>query len=116
MTAKSIVDETFENRKQESERVKGKYVNRIPIIILKDKRSTMADIDKNKFLVPKDMTITQFMYIVRKRINIKPEEALFVLVNGGLINGNKLMGDIYEIKKNDDGFLYMTYTSENTFG
>ena len=116
MAAKSIMDETFENRKQESERVKSKYVNRIPVIVLKDKRSVMADIDKNKFLVPKDMSITQFMYIVRKRIKMKPEEALFVLVNGGLINGNKLMGDIYENKKNEDGFLYMTYTSENTFG
>ena len=30
---------------------------------------------------------------------MKPEEALFVLVNGELINGNKLMGDIYENKK-----------------
>ena len=116
MAAKSIMDETFENRKQESERVKGKYVNRIPVIVLKDKRSAMVDIDKNKFLVPKDMSITQFMYIVRKRIKMKPEEALFVLVNGELINGNKLMGDIYENKKNEDGFLYMTYTSENTFG
>lgn len=116
MAAKSIMDETFENRKQESDRVKCKYVNRIPVIVLKDKRSTMLDIDKNKFLVPKDMSITKFMYIVRKRIKVKPEEALFILVNGELINGNKLMGDIYENKKDEDGFLYMTYTSENTFG
>jgi hypothetical protein len=30
--------------------------------------------------------------------------------------GNKKISDIYVEHKNKDGFLYITYSSENTFG
>ena len=65
-----------EVRMQESSRVLIKYPDRIPIIVCKANDCNLPTIDKQKFLVPKDMTVGQFMYIIRKRIRLKPEKAL----------------------------------------
>jgi GABA(A) receptor-associated protein len=105
-----------EYRISECKRILSKYPDRIPIIVCRDKKCTLADIDKQKYLVPKDMNMGQFIYIIRKRIKLESSEALFVLVNNNLIPGNKVLDDVYENLKDKDGFLYVSYTSENTFG
>ena len=101
---------------KESDRIKNKYPNRIPIIVEKKKDSELPDIDKSKFLVQKDMIINQFIYIIRKKINLKPNEAIFVTINNQMCISNQSLSEIYDKHKNDDGFLYITYSSENTFG
>ena len=55
-------------------------------------------------------------YIIRKRIKLKPEEALFVIVNNNLVSSSEQINSVYEKHKDEDGFLYVIYTSENTFG
>ena len=107
---------TEEYRINECKRIINKYPERIPIIVCKDKKCKLVDIDKQKFLVPRDMNLGQFIYIIRKRIKLDPNEALFVLVNNNLIPGNKVLNEVYENNKDHDGFLYVTYSSENTFG
>lgn len=107
---------TYEEKKQESERIREKYPDRLPIIVKKDKNCILQDIDKEKYLVPKDMSLSQFMFVIRKRIHLDPATALFILINGNLINGTKIMDNIFNEHKQEDGFLYVTYTSENTFG
>lgn len=105
-----------EKRIDESSRILKKYKDRIPIIVCKAPGCTLPDIDKQKYLVPKDMNVGQFIYIIRKRINLESNEALFVLINNNLSTSNKILQDIYENNKDPDGFLYVTYCSENTFG
>ena len=112
----------FKKSKSESERISEsskiieRYPDRIPIIVEKDKKCKIKDIDKNKFLVPNDMTLGQFIYVVRKRIKLDPTEALFFFVNNILCNNTQTLGEIYKTYKDKDGFLYILYTSENTFG
>ena len=101
---------------KESERIKNKYPNRIPIIVEKKKDSELPDIDKSKFLVQEDMIINQFIYIIRKKINLKPNEAIFVTINNQMCISNQSLSEIYDKHKNDDGFLYITYSGENAFG
>ncbi|KAL5163630.1 Autophagy-related protein 8C [Glycine soja] len=69
-----------------------------------------------RYLVPADLTVGQFVYVVRKRIKVSAEKAIFVFVNNTLPPTAALMSSIYEENKDDDGFLYMTYSGENTFG
>ena len=107
---------SFDSRKKESQKILLKYPSRIPIIVEKCKNCTLNDIDKIKYLVPKDMYISQFIFIIRKRVQLEPSESLFVMINHQLPRSNALVGDIYEEQHNEDGFLYVTYTSENTFG
>ena len=105
-----------EKRISESDRILKKYPNRIPVIVEKDPRSKLNDIDKNKFLVPNDMNFSQFIYVIRRRINLLPEAALFLFVNGIMAKNGSSMNEIYQTHKDKDGFIYITYTSENTFG
>ena len=76
----------------------------------------MNDIDKTKYLVPSDLKMNQFLFIVRKRLKLKPHEAIFLLVNDQLCPSNMSFFEIYEKHADEDGFLYIIYTSENTFG
>lgn len=104
------------SRKNESTKIILKYPDRIPVIVNKSSKSTLNTLKKNKFLVEKDMKYMNFIFTIRNNINLDKSQSLFTLVNNTLINGNQTMGDIYNDHKNDDGFLYVVYTSENTFG
>jgi len=107
---------SFEKRKHESNNVHKKYPDRIPIVVQKHGSSTLPDIDKCKYLVPKDMTMSQFMFFIRKRIQLDPSQTLFFTVNQDLVASSTLLCDVYHDKKDEDGFLYVTYTNENVFG
>uniref|UniRef100_A0A453D003 Autophagy-related protein n=1 Tax=Aegilops tauschii subsp. strangulata TaxID=200361 RepID=A0A453D003_AEGTS len=69
-----------------------------------------------RYLVPADLTVGQFVYVVRKRIKLSAEKAIFIFVKNTLPPTAALMSAIYEENKDEDGFLYMTYSGENTFG
>lgn len=105
-------------RKLESNKIKEKYLDRVPIICEKDPKSRLADIDKTKYLVPNDLTVSQFAFIVRKRIALDKNSALFLLVNGkNSITGDSSLNEIYETHKDpEDGFLYISYTGELIWG
>ena len=107
---------TFDNRKSESSRILEKYPDRIPIIVLKNNTCDLPTIDKHKYLVPKDMSFSQFIFVIRKRIQLDPSQSLFTVINGKLVNGSTNVDIIYNDLKDKDGFLYVVYTSENTFG
>ncbi|KAK6083286.1 autophagy protein 8 [Seiridium cupressi] len=79
-------------------------------------KSDIATIDKKKYLVPADLTVGQFVYVIRKRIKLSPEKAIFIFVDEVLPPTAALMSSIYEEHKDEDGFLYITYSGENTFG
>ncbi|CAN8025108.1 unnamed protein product [Ixodes persulcatus] len=103
-----------EQRKQEADAILEKYPHRIPVIVERAPNSHVPSIDKQKFLVPSDITVAQFMWIVRKRIHLSPEKALFVFV--GRLMPHLSMGDLYGTYRDEDGFLYLAYSGENTFG
>ena len=109
---------TFEKRVEESYRVLTKYPDRLPIIC---EKSVVApkecpDIDKKKYLVPKDLTVGQFLYIVRKRLLLPPEKAIFLFVGKNIPPTTAFIIDIYNTYKDKDGFLYIDYGFENVFG
>jgi GABA(A) receptor-associated protein len=109
---------SFEHRKAESNRILTKYPDRIPIICQKSKsaNSTCPIIDKQKYLVPVDLSIGQYMYIIRKRLLLSSEKALYIFINGTIPSVGKLINNIYHEHKDVDGFLYIYYNLENTFG
>ncbi|KAG0281144.1 ubiquitin-like protein atg8 [Linnemannia exigua] len=109
-------EHTFEKRKAEAERIRQKYPDRIPVICERIEKSDIAQIDKKKYLVPSDLTVGQFVYVIRKRIKLSPEKAIFIFVNEVLPPTAALMSSIYEEHQDKDGFLYITYSGENTFG
>ncbi|KAI9094289.1 hypothetical protein K1719_026871 [Acacia pycnantha] len=110
------MEHPLERRQAESARIREKYPDRIPVIVERAEKSDVPEIDKKKYLVPADLTVGQFVYVVRKRIKLSPENAIFIFVKNILPPTAAMMSAIYEEYKDEDGFLYMTYSGENTFG
>ncbi|KAF8952786.1 ubiquitin-like protein atg8 [Podila verticillata] len=106
----------FETRKAESARIRQKYPDRVPIICEKADKADITTIDKNKYLVPADLTVGQFMYVIRKRMELSPERGIFLFVGEVLPLAAALISSLYEEYRDDDGFLYFTYAGESTFG
>ena len=71
---------------------------------------------KEKFLVPGDLRMSQFMFVIRKRINIRPEQAIFIFCNGQILLNQSEIKDIYNKNKHEDNYLYLQYSGESTFG
>lgn len=103
---------------EEFGKFKERYPDRIPVFML---RATKIDpsfpqLSKNKFLVPKNLTIGMFSYVVRKHLTLPPEKALFLFVGNTLYTTGTLMSDIYAANRSDDGALRIVYMSESAFG
>jgi GABA(A) receptor-associated protein len=107
---------SLEQRREEAVRIKNKYSDRIPVIVEKAIESKIQDLDKRKFLVPGELTLGQFVYVIRKRIKLNPNESIFLFVNDVLPSGTTMMSQLYENYKDEDEFLYIKYSGENTFG
>lgn len=107
----------FDARYKEATDVLDKYPDKIPIIVEKNRKSNdIPTLDKIKFLVPKDLTIGQLLYVIRKRMTLSPEKALFVFIKNILPPTSMTVYDAYLLYKDDDNFLYITYSGENSFG
>lgn len=104
------------DRRGEASRIRAKYPDRCCVIVTKAANNDAPDIDRHKYLVPGDISMGQFTYVIRKRIKVNPEKAIFLFVGNSLPASGDLMAAVYEEKKSPDGFLYVTYSSENTFG
>ena len=118
MTSRYRQTKSFEERKRESSHMREKYPDRVCIICEKSPKSgSVPDIDKNKFLVPTTLTVGQFIFIVRKKIKVEPSKAIFVFVESRILPPVSMtMIDLYAKHKHEDGLLYLTYATENTFG
>jgi len=109
-------ENNLEQRKSEAEKIRNKYPDRIPVVVERVPNSQIPEIDKRKFLVPNDISVAQFMWIIRKRIQLPSEKAIFLFVNKTIPQSSSTMGQIYTNFKDEDGFLYISYSGENTFG
>jgi len=108
---------SFEHRLSESSRITQKYPDRIPIICEKVmSQRNLPHIDKNKYLVPFDLTIGQFIYVIRKRLKLKSEEAIFLFISNFIAPSSCFVCELYNRFKDPDGFLYIQYSKENVFG
>ncbi|KAG1326110.1 autophagy-related protein 8i [Cocos nucifera] len=107
---------SFEERLDESRDIVAKYPDRVPVIVERFARCDLPEMEKKKYLVPRDMSVGQFIHILSGRLHLGPGKALFVFVKNTLPQTASLMDSIYESYKDEDGFLYICYSSEKTFG
>ena len=118
--------ELSEDKQFQFNKLRCKYPDRVPIII---EESTNIKLKNYKYLVPKDINMSQFLYIIRTNMNIDEKQAIFMFVKNGnnlnsknsnkdyiLVNLNELIENIYNNFKCEDNFLYIKFGIENTFG
>ena len=109
---------SYEKRVIESQRVMKKYVGRYPFIIERSPRArdNIPNTIKYKYLVPGDMTMSHLIYTVRRSMSIAPEIALFIFCGDILFPSSMSIKQIYTEYKDTDGFVYLQYLGESTFG
>jgi hypothetical protein len=102
--------------RKEVEVIKEKYPNYIPIIVRPN--DNKIKLLKSKFLVGGDITIGQFLCILRKKMeNLKSSEAIYLFINNNLPTSTSLLSTVYaERQDKNTGMLYITVCKENTFG
>jgi GABA(A) receptor-associated protein len=79
----------FLKRLDESTRIREKYPERIPIICEKwGNDDDVPDIDRKKYLVPNDLSIANFMYVIRKRLKkiIKMTMVFYIFLIAGSLH------------------------------
>lgn len=109
-------EHSFENRRARSTQIINQY-NLIPIIAERAGPKNSKHISNARFLVDNDMTIGSFLYTIRSRLKINQNEAMFLFINNKVIpSNNDKMGKLYNEYKDNDGFLYITFSLENVFG
>jgi len=106
---------SFNKRKKDSEEIISKYPQRIPVIV-EPFGDNVPEIDRSKYLVPDDLSMINFIYVIRKRLKLSSEVSIYLFVNDKIIPGMDYVSTIYEKYKDEDGFLYIKYSGEPTFG
>ena len=108
---------SFTERYNEAVKIIQKYPYRIPIICERYQNSTnIPHIKKTKYLVPFDFSVGHFLFIIRQNIQVSSETALYIFINNTIPATTTTIITLYENYKDEDGFLYINYTTENTFG
>ena len=84
-------ENTLQQRKDESSKILKKFTNKLPIVISEGDNS--IELDKHKYLVPRDLTIAQLLYVVRQRSQtISSEKALYLSIKNTINSSSKAGG------------------------
>ena len=104
------------DRSVQSYRVLSQYSHKkFPIII--DRGNIHSPmIDKHKYIIDGEMRISEIFCILRSKLNLASSDAIFIFIDNTIPRMTSTIKEIYNQKKDSDGFLYITYSLENTFG
>lgn len=105
-------------RKEEVLAIRNRFPTKIPVIVQRFYKEThLPQLDKSKFLVPQEITMSQFQTIIRNRIRLNSHQALYLLVNNrSMMSLTLTLAEVYGEYADGDGFLYVTYASQEVFG
>ncbi|KAG9475504.1 microtubule-associated proteins 1A/1B light chain 3A-like [Eleutherodactylus coqui] len=108
----------LDSRIHEVNRVKSRYPCKIPVIVERSHREKrLPPLQKIKFLVPPEITMGQFVSMIRCRLTLPPSHSLCILVNEFQMPSLSMtMLEVYAEHQDQDGFLYVTYKSHEVFG
>ncbi|KAG4085831.1 autophagy 8 [Neocallimastix lanati (nom. inval.)] len=107
---------SLEERKREASQIKKKYPYSILCVVEKDKKANIKGFKCKKILVPFHFEILQLQWVIRHELKLKKQESILFFVNNILLSGFRDINSVYDQYRDEDGFLYIVYTNENTFG
>ena len=119
---------SFNAGREATKNILTKYPDKCPIYLTFDSKLKLRQktgTNFNKYIINNNLTIGQYMQVLRKRVELGDKLALTLFIN--IYKNDKLTNTIlptltmsveqaYNDYKDEDGFLYMTLVAENTFG
>jgi len=97
-----------------------KYPDRIPVRLIRDEKKDTPELERYKYLIPREMTVGQFMHVVRSKMVMKSTKALFFLISTGndhfIPPTSQILSEIHDPYQDEKGILNIVYATENTFG
>ena len=118
----------FEERKAITDKILDKYEEKCPLYLSFDSHLNLKSLKNyNRYIVTNNLTMSRFLLIVKKKINFNSAESLTLFIEIYDKNGSNIkdtivaplsssIASIYDMNKNDDGFLYIRLVKENVFG
>lgn len=104
----------FHRQKEESRRVRHQNPDRVPVIV---ENAVDLHLDKKKYLVPLHVTMSYFMHVLRERIKLRPEEAIYMTLEDGTVPSMPItVYQHYRDYKHPSGFLIIRIEREKAFG
>jgi GABA(A) receptor-associated protein len=74
--------------------------------------AAMPALSNNKFLVTPSVPVSELAQVLRTRLQIDAEHPLVLTVAGTELAADVLVADLYAKHKDEDGFLYVTYSGQ----
>ena len=88
--------------RQKSNSLRSKYFGYVPVIVEKKERNKATSY--MKFLVPNDVTFSSFISVMRKKMDLQPQKALFVFTKENIFpKGHNRVGFRFHEKFNYPG-------------
>lgn len=102
----------------EIDTVMKKHPGRVPVYVKRASNTgtNLPEINRHKFLIPQDFTLHALQHTIRVYLKLKPEQAIFLFINNTIPIYTESLLQLYEKYRSADGLLYVTYSTENTFG
>jgi len=105
----------LQSRLKKSRSILRRYPDKIPIII--NSNTPEIKLTSTNFIIPDNMTMLMFVCYIRKNITLNQNQSIYIFTEKNtLIPCSYSLNRVYNEYKNQDGYLYLTLTLEETFG
>lgn len=96
--------------------VRRRHPNCVLLRMKRRENCTLRPLRRSHFVVPRTLTVGDLMILIRRRLALSPDRALFLLIAGRMVACSQLIAHLDTEENREDGVLTAYFTDENAFG